>query len=224
MATGAKWSSSVVESLSGEAQALFEEFRAQLEPRLAAGLIDGLKADTAAFLGKRVEAGNALESLKTATKEQNAAIAHVLALLRPARAAVKASTREKEKTSAFGISKEIQDTVVKSVIGAAHAFLQGAEKHPELARAAGVLSGDLDTLRALAASLASADQAQEKTKGARKIPTANRTAFQRRIEGAIASISHAGQLAFAAKPEIAARFKALIPGSPRTARKKLPTG
>ena len=94
MAIRAKWSSSVVESLSAEADALFEQFKAQLQPRVAAGLLDGLRADTAEFLGKRVEAGNALNSLKNATKEQNAAIAHALAVLRPARAAVHATGTE----------------------------------------------------------------------------------------------------------------------------------
>lgn len=221
MASKGKWSPSVVEAVSGEAQALFEEFKAQLEPRLAAGLIDGLRADTAEFLGKRVEAGNALDTLKTATKEQNAAIAEALRLLRPARASVNART-EKNKSAAFGVSKAINADKVTSVLGALEAFLQGAAKYPEVVRGAGLLTAELDTLRGLAASLASADQAQEKQKHARKIPTANRNAVQARIESAVAAISHAGQIAFAAKPDTAARFADLVPSGPKRAAKKRP--
>ena len=223
MAIRAKWSSSVVESLSAEADALFEQFKAQLQPRVAAGLIDGLRADTAEFLGKRVEAGNALNSLKNATKEQNAAIAHALAVLRPARAAVHASDAEPQQKAWFGISKAINADKVSSVLEAIAGFLQGAAKYPDVARQAGLLSGDLDALRMLATSLASADQAQERQKSARKIPVENRKALQARIERAIAGISHAGQIAFANKPDIAAKFAGLIPSRSGSAKKKSAT-
>lgn len=221
MATKGKWSSSVVESVSGEAQSLFAEFKAQLEPRLAAGLIDGLSADTAEFLGKRVEAGNALNTLKTATKEQNAAIAHALAVLRPARASVNATTA-KEKSGAFGVSKAINADKVTSVLEAVEGFLHGAAKYPEVVRGAGLLTADLEGLRAVATSLATADRAQEKQKQARKAPTLNRNALQARIEGAIAAISRAGQIAFVGKPDTAERFKGLIPSSSKPSAKKAP--
>lgn len=65
---------------------------------------------------------------------------------------------------------------------------------------------------------------QERKKGSKKLPIANRNALQARIEAAIKAISHAGQLAFAAKPDIAAKFRDLVPSnSSRTAKKKSPT-
>jgi len=219
MGSSGKWSSSVLQSVGREALSLAEEFKSQLEPRLGAGVLDGLKCDLDAFDGKRSDASNALGTLKLATRQQEEAIAHAIAFLSAARQAVVRAGASVAQRTAFGTTKKYKANNVSSVVGALDAFLVGAEKFTDFVRAAGVLPSDLDTAKALRTALIGADQSQEAQKSKRKEPTLQRNAAQLRIESAITAIINAGRLAFLTKPDVAARFKALAPSSGSSSKK-----
>ncbi len=202
--------------------ALAEEFKAQLEPRLGAGVLDGLRCYLEEFDGKRAEASNALGTLKLATREQEEAVAHAIALLSVGRRALVRAGANVTQRQAFGITKKYDAKVVGSVVAALDSFLVGAGKYPELTRAAGMLSSDLDEMKALRDGLIAADQSQEAKKSARKEPVLQRNAAQKRIERAIDDIVNAGLLAFVKDPATSRRFAELVPSARRPAPKRPP--
>lgn len=215
-----KWSSSELQSIGREALALVKEFRTVIEPRLAAGLIDGLEVDLTKFDDKRSAASNAVGTLKVATRQQDEAVASAVEFLSAGRQSVVRAGASVAQREAFGTTRKYNVNNVSSVVAALDAFVVAAEKFPDFTRAAGVLPADLDAAKSLRASLVSADQSQEAQKSKRKDPTADRNAAQKRIEGAIDSIINAGRLAFMSKPEIGSRFRALVPSSPAKSSKK----
>jgi len=215
-----KWSSSQLQSMGREALSLVKEFRAVIEPRLPAGLIEGLENDLGGFDDKRANASNARGTLKLATRLQDEAVAHAVEFLSAARSSVMRAKASPVQREAFGTKRAYNVNNVGSVVAALDAFVNGAEKFPEFTRTAGVLPADLELARSLRAALVSADQSQEAQKSKRKEPTAERNAAQLRIEDAIDAIINAGRLAFMTKPEIASRFRALVPASPAKSPKK----
>ncbi|MGV3625927.1 MAG: hypothetical protein ACO1OB_34275 [Archangium sp.] len=222
MATRAKWSSAVVQSVGREALALASTYRAELEPRLPAGLLDGLKADLDAFDGKRADASNALGTLMTATREQNAVAEEARELLSAARTALLRSRAGAPQRAAFGLKLTVTEKKVSSVVAALDAFADGAAKYPDAARAAGVLPSDVESMKELRAALVAVDQAQETSKSKRKDPVEKRIAAQQRIESAIDSVINAGRMAFVERPDVAGRFKALTPAQPSRSKKTKP--
>jgi len=222
MAGSVKWASSVLQSVGREALSLAEEFKSQLEPRLGAGVLDGLKCDLDAFDGKRSDASNAVGMLKLATREQEEAVAHAVALLSAARRAVVRAGANVAQRQAFGTTKKYDPSKVSSIVAALDTLISGAAKYPELTRSAGVLSADLDSARALRDGLIAADQSQEAMKSTRKEPTLQRNSAQKRIEAAVDAIVNAGRLAFTTQPATSARFASLVPSARRPAPKRPP--
>lgn len=71
-----KWTLAEAQRSGQQALALALEQRALVEPRLAAGVIDGLTADLATLDAKRSETTRAPELLRAATRNQNDAKSH----------------------------------------------------------------------------------------------------------------------------------------------------
>lgn len=200
---------SVVQELGREAYGLFIKYRAELEPRLPAGLGDGLKVDLDEFDGIRAEASSAVGTMKSATRKQNEVLEEANALLRAARGAISTSGTTKSEQGAFGIATKLVAAKVNSVVAALDSFAKGAAELPDVARRASLLSTDIAALKALREELVAVDQKQEAARSARKEPTRVRVERQRRIEVAIRAIQNAGQLHFVRQPAVAALFQAL---------------
>jgi len=215
-----KWATSDVSRIGRGALALAIEQRAVIEPRLPAGLLDGLTADLDAFDGKRAAATLASESLREATRSQDAAAKAAHAFLIAARGAVGRNGATAAQRTAFGLKLAVKPEKVSSVVAGLDAFVDAATRYPDVARGSGLLAADVDQARALRAALAAADAAQEAKKQSRKTPTAERAELQQRIEKAVDAIVAAGTVAFVLDPTKAARFRALVPSYGKGARGK----
>ncbi len=215
MAAKAKWSLSDLPRVGRAALALAQENKAAIEPRLEAGLLDGLAADLDALDGKRAAVPLAREGLREATRNQDGAAQSALEFLSAARGAVSRSGAAAAQRAAFGLKLKLNPGKVSSVVSALEAFIDGAARYPDAARGAGLLTADVDQARALRGALVTADALQEAKKETRKSPTAERLLLQKRVEKSIDSIINAGRLAFITQPAISARFKTLVPGAPK---------
>ncbi len=218
MAAKVKWSSAVVTRVGRAALVLAQQHEAVLAPRLAAGLVDGLSADLDVFEGKRAQVPVARETLRSATQAQNEVAKQAQTFLVAARAAIIRSGASASQRAGFGLKLPVEPRRVASVVAALEAFLGGAAQAPEATRTAGLLTADLAEAQRLLASLLSADATQETKKETRKESTAERNQAQARIERAIDSIIGAARIAFLSRPDVTARFVALVPSSPRKPR------
>lgn len=219
MAQRTKWPTADLSRIGRGALALAEEERGTLAERLPAGLLDGLTADLDAFEGKRAAAVLAAESLREATRAQDAAVRAAHDFLVAARGAIARNRAVGAERAAFGLSLPLKPQKVSSVIAALDALIDGATRLPDVARNCGLIGADLDNARALRSALSTADAEQETRKQTRKTPTAERVAMQFRIEQAVDAIVAAGVLAFVAQPAKAGRFRELLPSKKRRGKK-----
>ncbi len=180
---------------------------------MPAGLFDGLASDLDAFDGKRAEVPVAREDLRAATRTQDAAAKTAVEFLAAVRTAIVRTGANEAQRAAFGLKLRVNPNKVTGVVAALDAFVDGATKWPEAARAAGVVSSELDTARTLRAALVAADVAQETKKETRKNPTAERNAAHVRIERAVDTLVAVSGIAFLTQPPVAARFRGLVPTS-----------
>jgi hypothetical protein len=215
-----KWETADVSRIGQGALALALEQRAAVEPRLSAGLLDGLAADLDAFDGKRAAATLAPESLREATRTQDAAAEAAHAFLVAARGAVARNGATAAQRAAFGLKVPAKTQKVSSLVAGLKALIEAAASFPDVARSSGLLTSDLEQAGALRTALTAADATQEAKKQSRKTPTAERAETQQRIEKAVDAIVAAGTLAFVLDPGKAARFRALVPSYGKGARGK----
>lgn len=223
MAATPKWAPGDVSRVGRGALELANKHKASIEPRLSAGLLDGLKADLDTFDGKQSAATVARESLREATRGQDSAADTANARLALARGAIVRANLGPQARAAFGLSLRPNPGKISSVLAALDAFDAGATRHPDLVRSAGLLTADLEKLRQLRATLAASDATQEATKLNRKLPVIDRKQAQVRIERAVDAIINGGVLAFADDPAAVALFRALVPARPATKKKNSPT-
>ena len=209
--TKVKWSPSDLSRVGRAALALATSKKATLEARLPAGLLDGLAADLDAFEGKQSAATLATEALREATRTQDAAARAAVDFMGHVRAAIVRAAPPAAVRAAFGLSLRPLPAKVSSVIAALDAAVDGATRYPDVAREAGVLTSDVDRLKALRSALASADAKQEATKLTKKLPVVDRKQVQGRIEKATDTIINAGAMAFADAPDQARLFRDLVP-------------
>jgi hypothetical protein len=206
-----KWKLADAQSSGQQALALALEQRTLVEPRLAAGVIDGLTADLATLDGKRSETTRAPELLRAATRTQNEVNSHALELLGAARGALARTRCTAAERAAFGLSLKLESKKIATTLAGLDALVAGAAKFPAVARAASLLPADLESAAALRSALTTADGAQEQTKKTRTAPKAERDVAQLHVEAAVDSIVAAGLLASVGNPALGARFRALIP-------------
>lgn len=220
MAAKPKWALGDALRAARATLALATEHKAALEPRLPAGTIDVLTADTNTLDEKQGAATLAKESLREATRTQDQAATAAHGFLTLARSAIERARVPAAARAAFGMSLRPTTNKISTVLTALDRFIDGATRHPDVAAEAGLLSIDIEKLRGHRAALSTADADQESTKESRTSPRINRDVVQVRVEKAIDTIINAGVLAFADNAVIVARFRGLVPRTPAPKKKK----
>jgi len=194
------------------------QHRAVLEPRLSAGFIDGLAADTASLRGLSSGKAAARSVRSSATISQNEAVKQGGALAVNIRKLLRTGApTNKALARAFGVGLAVNNTV-GSVAKALQTILGAAAQHEVAAREAGVLPEDVAQARTLWSAVASADASQEGKKLTAKQATAASGALQRRLEDNLVHLVAIAEISLASPP--AQHFDALTPRSP--APKKRP--
>ncbi len=199
---------------------LLKSDRTKIEPRVGAGLIDGLIADLPMLRDSAVGATDARLAKKAATKGQTNAAELLYNLVMAGRAAIKYNKLDAEVCTRAGVGKTMNLKVVKSVLDGAEMMAQAYTQFPDPLRRAGLLPADIEQIQALRAQLTSVDVAQEAAKLTSKEKTRARNEAHLRVKAAIAAIVGAAELAFVHKPERLALYRALVPT--RSAAKKAP--
>ncbi|HCF61843.1 MAG TPA: hypothetical protein DFS52_28085 [Myxococcales bacterium] len=200
---------------------LTELHRMKLEPRCEAGLIDGFKADVARLDQKAVIIATIRESKKASTLNQNDALgrtADILSLLRGS--ITDHFPSDKTLHTEFGIGLKIRRDSVPSLKAASAKFLEGAQRHADKARAAGILPEDIEELASTSSAAAGADVAQEASRASSRETTAERNLIHRRVEVAITKIRAVAKIAFRNEPEIRDAFERAIPATRASLRSK----
>ena len=131
-----------------DALGLATEHRDAIEGRLAAGAVDGLAADLSQVGAVVPQAVQARLERIGATAEQVEAGLRVKRLVMAIRKSIAISGLDAAARKAWGAGSDVSPEVVKSVIAAADTIIARAAAKPDEARAAGVLPGDIETLRA----------------------------------------------------------------------------
>ncbi len=189
------------------------EHRAGLDPRLPAGMIDGLGADVASLKDAGSGAQVARVGKRTATLTQGEAkrAGHDLALA--IRSAVRRGEPDDEAfQKAFGVGVTVVAAKVSSVDSALSAILKAAEADAERTRGVGILPEDLDEVRRVKEALTSAESTQEGQTVSAKMATSARDEAQRRVQKAVWRVVGAAGLAFRGQLAIAKLFADVIPG------------
>ena len=200
---------------------LLKKDRPRIEPRVGAGIIDGMFADMPVLRESTLDARDARRAKKTATLGQDAAALSLFARVMAARVALKRGKLDKEVLARAGVGKSITVKVVASVLDGARAILEAYAAFPDLLRSVGVLPSDIEQIRTLAASLETVDAAQEHTKVTSKEKTATRNAALKRVKDAISIIVGAAGLQFVDDPGRLALYEAILP-SKKSARPAAP--
>ncbi len=190
---------------------LAEKDRAELDPRLPAGAISGLREDTNVLQDEAPGAQAARQLKKAATATQDAVAATLYALVQGIRAACRFAGLEPDVLRAVGVGRRLQGTVVKSLVDAAVLVDQAYREFPDALRSAGVLPTDIERVTALRDRLRSVDAVQEQQKVTSKEKTAARNRAQQRVQATIGKILAAAELAFLDNPERLAMYRAARP-------------
>ncbi|MGI5862731.1 MAG: hypothetical protein ACOX6T_11835 [Myxococcales bacterium] len=197
--------------------------RARLEPRLEAGAIDGFIADHAS-LRDAVTGASKSRTIKVAkTQTQDELAADAISLVMTHRDALKAVYPARSDTlTLFGVGQKVLPGKIATVVTALEIMADAADKHPELARAAGILPEDVVEMRTVKNALVGADTDQEKHKGTAKASTAARNACHLRVESAMRKIVGIAGIVFRKEPQIAQAFRDCLPTVTRAKKKKEP--
>ncbi|MFH2007112.1 MAG: hypothetical protein ABI333_11045 [bacterium] len=190
--------------------------KTKLEPRVGAGVIDGLAEDAGA-LSDQVSSTVAARVQKLAsTATQNVTAGKLVDRVMAVRSALQKTGADKVVQKKAGVGRTMSSRSVKSALAGADMVIETYTKHPDELRAAGVLPKDVDTIIGLANALRAADAAQEGQKVAAKLSTAERGNVQRRVEAALMRVIAAAELEFVeSDPERVRQYQALIPAKPK---------
>jgi hypothetical protein len=194
---------------------LAKKDKAKVQPRLEAGILEGLGEDLGHL---REGSGNAavLRAQKVAkTRTQNENVARVVTLVQATRNAAKAAGLGKAVLKAMGVGRKINPGLVKSVRAAAAMVVEAYGTHTAEMRRAGILPEDIDALIGTAGSLEAADSQKEQAKVASWQGTEARKAAQLRVEQAVGLILAAAELALSEDPARLALYRAVVPSAPK---------
>jgi hypothetical protein len=190
---------------------LANEFRKVIEPRLPAGLLDGLKEDLALISKAGGEAQAEIDKLKGYTGTQNENCKRGLDFCSSVKESLKRGKASPDCLKAAGVGTRLNPKKVSSIIGGVMAIIDAYSKFPEVFRRSGVLPSDIEKGNKILLSLNAADLVQENAKANKKRVTAERNVLRKRVESAVDVIRGVGMLQFLDNPSIAARFEELIP-------------
>ena len=195
-----------------------EKYGKELEPRLPAGAVDGLKADLAVMAESKVSRPAYRKTALAKTKSERTLAkegADILSRLRYSIKVCPASTPEVLK--AVGVGSQVNPGKTTSVAESLKAMVEASKVYVDIFRAAGILPDDLNEARDFMTSLLGADEAQQETQYTKKELTELKNAAQKRAEETISAVAAAGQVQFRKQPAKRAIFEKLVP---KTVKKK----
>ena len=206
-----------------KAYELAQEFKAQLDPRLPAGLLEGLKEDLAAISMIEGEAGAEVDEIKGYTGTQNQHCRKGVEFASAVREALKRGKASSDVLKAAGVGGRMNEGKVSSVVAGVAAIVKAYEKFPEEFRRAGVLPADIEAAGRILVSLNAADMTQETAKVTKTGSTSARNTLRKRVEAAVDTIRGAGIMEFRDNKSTAARFAALVPPGGKPPKNPPPT-
>ena len=194
-----------------KAYELAQEFKAELGPRVPAGLVEGLQEDLQALSAAGDQGVSKIAEVKGFTGGEKQAREKAVALASSIRESLRRAKAPASVLKGAGVGTKFSSTSVEGATASLTTVLDAYEKSPDSFREAGVLPEDMDAARALLAALTVADRNQETAKIKKTQTTVQRNALRRRVEAAVDRIRGAGILHFRDQPATAARFSALVP-------------
>ncbi len=219
-----KWQVDVAIRVCEAAYTLGDKHRTAIEPRLPAGLLDGLRVDLAALRGEHAGAKAVRSDRSSSTVAQGNAASAGADLVSALRSAVRdGQPNDKALHKAFGVGVKVSKLKVSSVEAGLQTILKAAGDDPESARNAGLLPEDLVAVQAVKDALGTADTSQKGKKVTAKQATSDRNAAQERSERAVGRVIAAGTLAFRQDSRVSKMFKGLTPGSGPSESARQPT-
>lgn len=183
--------------------------RRSIEPRLPAGMLDGLEADIEAFREARVAVKTKGPEIRAATGTVDAVVQRTLNLCKAIRKSVTDAGAPREVRAGWGLGTVQLRSNVSRCRAAAETIIKRVNDFPEEARSFGILDKDIDKLKALSKRLIDVDTQQDQLITTQGDVTRERNATSRRIIRAVKRISSAGALEYENKPATAAEFLAL---------------
>jgi hypothetical protein len=185
------------------------KYAAALDGRLPSGVVAGLIEDLDSMGIVVPGAKQARDEAKTATATQDALAEKGYELIRAVRAAVRKARASKEVQKAYTVGQDIRDNVVKDVVAGLQQIIERASAMPSEAASVGILAKDVAAMVAARDALTGADKVQEQKRASAPLTTKERNIVANRVLAAVAWISGAGILEFAAAPETRALFEEL---------------
>ncbi len=187
--------------------------KARLEPRLSAGVIDGLAEDLELLDALIDDQKTAQAVRRGATRNQENAAERLAARIRTIRETARFAKLGKEVQAALGVGKSMQIAVVRTVTSAAEMVLSAYRLHTDALREAGVLPADIEEIRKLRDSLVQADEVQERQKITAREKTILRNQLLERVETALGRLAAAAALAFPDDPARVQAYRELTRGT-----------
>lgn len=210
-ATKPKWTREDAVVRGKAAGKLGGEFKAEIEPRLTPGRLDGVKTDSKDLKGSNVVRTVVMVEQKTATAGERDVAGEAADMVGRVRANVKKTRGMKSADlKSFGVGEKVAARSTSNVLAALRMCVNAIGKDPDRARRAGLLDSDKLELEGYIATLGKADDVQDAAVDASKDTTISKKALQLRVEAAVDEIATRGAIAFRLKPAIRERFEALI--------------
>ncbi len=182
-----------------------------LAPRVDAALLATLLADSLELRDASAGASGARATSQAATQAQKHVLRKGGALIAAVRNAVRRVHHpDKALQRKFGVGLTVQQTV-PSVLAGLQVIVAAAEEYPAETTAARITDADLAAVRAARDELSSADEHQERSKVSARQATARRRATQLRVQESVARILAAAGIVFRDRPDVLARFTAVVP-------------
>jgi hypothetical protein len=198
-------------TIAEQAYALAIEHRAQLDPRLPSGTIDGLGADLHTLGVSPTPQPSAPAEPSPQPPSLAEALAVAANLVTAIHATVLGAKAKPAVRKAYGAASKAVDTDVKRVLAAADLIAEQATGNPSEALALGILPADITALRAAEADLTAAEKAAHGSGGQAGATKKEKKAAESRMVETVARIAGVGALSFAQNAPIRARFEALAP-------------
>lgn len=201
-----------IDTTAGEqAYALAIEHRAQLDPRLPSGTIDGLNADLRTLGVSPAPQLSAPAAPPPSPQAPSLAEALGVAmnLVTAIHETVLGARAKPAVRKAYGAASKAVGKEVKSVLAAAEKIVAQATGNPSEALALGILPADITALQAAERDLSAAEAAAHGNGGQAEATRAEKRAAAARILEAASRIAGAGALSFAQNAAIRAQFEAL---------------
>jgi hypothetical protein len=189
------------------------QYRTQVEPRLPAGTIDGLRTDLAAVNVVVPNADGARVQKRAATATERAAATAIVRHIGHLTDAVKhAHAGDKAVLRAWGVGARINAEVTRTVLARGDQVVARARAFPAEMRAAGILDVDVTALDTALTGLRGADSNQAVIVSSAKDATRERNETLVRIQMATHNVAVVGRVAFSAEYDAAtiALFSALL--------------